>query len=70
MKKNIVTDESVKRQITDSISENLTHSDLESISWELARNILHEVLGMRKLIAHWVLRLVTADQKRERLDIT
>ena len=30
--KNIVfTDESVKRQITDSISENLTDSDLENI---------------------------------------
>ena len=29
-KKYIFTDESVKRQITDSISENLTDSDLES----------------------------------------
>ena len=33
--KNIVsTDDSVKRQITDSISENLTDSDLESIHTE------------------------------------
>ena len=30
MKKIIFTDESVKGQITDSISENLTDSDLES----------------------------------------
>ena len=34
--KNIVpADESVKRQITDSISENLTDSDLESILIEI-----------------------------------
>ena len=34
--KNIVfTDESVKRQITDSISENLTDSDLESRYYSL-----------------------------------
>ena len=32
------TDESVKRQITDSISENLTDSDLESI-WVISNDI-------------------------------
>ena len=37
-------DESVKKQITDSISENLTDSDLESrlinpgVSWQMSRN--------------------------------
>ena len=31
MKNNSFTDESVKRQIIDSISENMTDSDLESI---------------------------------------
>ena len=35
------TDESVKRQITDSISENLTYSDLESIEV-----ILHERINV------------------------
>ena len=42
--KNIVsTDDSVKRQITDSISENLTNSDLESI---LLGNILRTLRGL------------------------
>ena len=40
MKKNIFTDESVKGQITDSISENLTDSDLKSMVAWLYYNII------------------------------
>ena len=38
------TDESVKRQITDSISENLTDSDLESIYILIYENLKDDFL--------------------------
>ena len=43
------TDESVKRQITDSISENLTDSDLESKSNELIVSRLFSITGARNI---------------------
>lgn len=41
--------------------------EMTGISDERVRNILHEHLGMRKLSARWVPRLLTVDQKRNRV---
>lgn len=41
-----------------------------SISNERVFNILHEHLGMKKLSARWVPRLLTVDQKRNRVTIS
>ena len=41
MKNIFLTDESVKRQLTDSISENLTDSDLESRPKNLVHDLEH-----------------------------
>ena len=49
MKNILFTDVSVKRQITDSISENLTGSDLESDSPE---NVKGKRRGKKKLFIH------------------
>ena len=38
-----------------------------SISHKLVENILHNELGMSKVTARWVLRLLTRDQKLTRL---
>ena len=44
----VFTDESVKRQITDSISENLTDSDLESTNFQvLTSKPLHIYVGIK-----------------------
>jgi len=40
------------------------------ISKERVGYILHEELGMKKLCARWVPRLLTADQKRTRMKIS
>jgi DNA-binding Xre family transcriptional regulator len=40
------------------------------ISKEHVGYILHEELGMKKLCARWVQRLLTADQKRTRMKIS
>jgi histone-lysine N-methyltransferase SETMAR len=40
------------------------------ISKERVEYILHEELDMKKLCARWVLRLLTADQKRTRMKIS
>ena len=40
------------------------------ISKERAGYILHEELDMKKLCARWVPRLLTADQKRTRMNIS
>ena len=46
--KYLFTDESVKRQITDSISENLTDSDLESSTvGPVQNNIIWKLLSQR-----------------------
>lgn len=41
--------------------------DIVDISIERIQNILHEKLGMRKLSARWVPRLLTEEQKRNRM---
>lgn len=54
----VLADRRVKiREIADSVN----------ISIERVQNILHEKLGMRKLSARWVPRLLTLDQKRNRV---
>nr|XP_033783950.1 histone-lysine N-methyltransferase SETMAR-like [Geotrypetes seraphini] len=45
-------------------------AEAAGISSECVHTILHEYLGMRKLSARWVPRLLTMDQKRVRLDIS
>jgi len=40
------------------------------ISKESVGYILHEELDMKKLCARWVPRLLTADQKRTRMEIS
>lgn len=45
-------------------------ADIVKISTERVQNILHEKLGMRKLSARWVPRLLTMEQKRNRLTIS
>jgi len=42
-------------------------ADIVNISIERVQNILHEKLGMRKLSAKWVPRLLTVKQKRNRM---
>lgn len=42
-------------------------ADIVHISIERIQNILHEKLGMRKLSARWVPRLLTVEQKRNRM---
>lgn len=42
-------------------------ADMVNISGERVHNILHEHLGMRKLSAQWVPRLLTVDNKRNRV---
>ena len=42
-------------------------SETVNISVEHVSHILHECLGMRKLSARWVPRLLTADHKRARV---
>jgi len=42
-------------------------ADIVSISIERIQNILHEELGMKKLSARWVPRLLTVEQKRNRM---
>ena len=41
-----------------------------NISNELLFNILHERLGMKKLLGRWVPRLLTVDQKQTRVTIS
>lgn len=45
-------------------------AEIVSISTERVNNILHEHLGMKKLCARWVPRLLTLDQKRVRMDVS
>ena len=45
-------------------------ADIVRISNEWVHNILHEHLAMKKLSARWVPRLLTIDQKRNRMDIS
>jgi len=40
------------------------------ISKDRVGYILHKELGMKKFCARWVLRLLTADQKRTRMKIS
>jgi histone-lysine N-methyltransferase SETMAR len=42
-------------------------ADIVNISIERVQNILHEKLGMKKLSARWVPRLLTVEQKRNRM---
>ena len=42
-------------------------ADIVHISTERIQNILHEKLGMRKISARWVPRLLTVEQKRNRM---
>lgn len=42
-------------------------ADIVDISIERIQNILHKKLGMRKLSARWVPRLLTVEQKRNRM---
>ena len=42
-------------------------ADIVDISTERIQNILHEKLGMKKLSARWVPRLLTVQQKRNRM---
>ena len=42
-------------------------ADIVDISTERIENILHEKLGIRKLLARWVPRLLTVEQKRYRM---
>ena len=39
-------------------------------SFGAVKSILTEILGMSKVSARWVLRMLTDDQKRTRLDIS
>jgi histone-lysine N-methyltransferase SETMAR len=41
-----------------------------NISKERVGYILHEELGMKKLCARWVPRMLTADQKRTRMKVS
>jgi len=43
-------------------------ADIVNISIERVQNILYEKLGIRKLSAKWVPRLLTVEQKRNRID--
>ena len=42
-------------------------ADIVDISSERIQNILHEKLGMRNLSVRWVPRLLTMEQKRNRM---
>ena len=42
-------------------------ADIVSISIERVQNILHKELGMKKPSARWVPRLLTVEQKRNRM---
>jgi transposase len=53
-----------RRMKVREIAENI------GISKEHVEYILHEELGLKKLCARWVLRLLTADQKRTRMKIS
>ena len=41
-------------------------TNIVKISTERIQNVLHETLGMKKLSARWMLRLLTVEQKRNR----
>jgi len=45
-------------------------AEMSKISADRVHCILHDILGMRKLSARWVPRLLTPDQKRTRLNIS
>lgn len=45
-------------------------ADIANISVDRVHYILHDVLGMKKLSARWVPRLLTVDQKRIRMNIS
>lgn len=45
-------------------------ADMAKISNDRVHYILHDILGMKKLSARWVPRLLTSDQKRRRLNIS
>ena len=45
-------------------------ADIVNISIDRVHYILHDVLGMKKLSARWVPRLLTVDQKRIRMNIS
>ena len=45
-------------------------AETTGISKECVGYILHEQLGLKKLCARWVPRLLTADQKRTRMKIS
>ena len=59
--KYLFTDESVKRQITDSISEDLPDSDLESRHfWKMYRNFLNKMRKIQKKslkVMHFLLKI-------------
>jgi len=42
-------------------------ANIVKISTERIQNVLHETLGMKKLSARWVPRLLTVEQKRNRM---
>lgn len=66
-----VTDENVKkvhRIVLDDRNVKVREiADIVKISTERVRHILHENLGMKKLSARWVPRLLTIDQKQQRI---
>ena len=41
-------------------------ANIVKISTERIQNVLHETLGMKKLSARWMLRLLTVEQKQNR----
>ena len=70
-----VTTEEMVTKIHDIVLEDRREKVREiakkvSISNECVFNILHEHLGMKKLSARWVPRLLTVDQKRNRVTIS
>ncbi|KAL1460741.1 hypothetical protein WDU94_012693 [Cyamophila willieti] len=70
-----VVTEAVVEKVHDLVLENrrtkvLDIAESVGISTERVWYILHEHLGMQKLCARWVPRLLTPDQKRQRKDIS
>lgn len=70
--KEAVTDENIKKVkkiILNNRKVNLLEiSETLKISKERVGHIVHELLDMRKLCAKWVPRVLTVDQKHQRLD--
>ena len=52
------------------IVQNLVTASEVGISFEAVQTILTDILGMSKVSARWVPRMLTDDQKRSRLNIS